>query len=302
MRTLTITLCILLLATGCAGAQPRPDTVHLYFGVNAGVPDAAAADRLDSLIYHGYLQPGKPLLLIGYGDYTGSKAYNERLSRRRAESVRQHLLASGFVRDSIILCIGKGRIERKDTLDKTGFAADRRVELIRNPGPQPAAAAPPVPKPAPKPVLPPPLTDSRGIPYASSVRLHKMNVGEVFILDSIYFDAGRHYIRNGTTNRSVIRLYNMLTEYPTMKIRIEGHVCCTVMGEYGLDADDADTGEPTLSVNRAKYVYEYLVKQGIDSSRLSYKGFGGQFPVFPAERTPEEMAANRRVEIRITGK
>jgi OOP family OmpA-OmpF porin len=73
-------------------------------------------------------------------------------------------------------------------------------------------------------------------------------------------------------------------------------VCCI---ENAPDALDVDTYEPTLSVNRAKAIYRYLVSKGIESSRLRYEGFGKRRPIVPNETTEEDAEKNRRVEIRI---
>ena len=54
-----------------------------------------------------------------------------------------------------------------------------------------------------------------------------------------------------------------------------------------------------LSVQRAKFVYDYLVEAGFDSTRLSYKGMGNATPVNPNPVTKEEMDANMRVEIKV---
>jgi outer membrane protein OmpA-like peptidoglycan-associated protein len=54
-----------------------------------------------------------------------------------------------------------------------------------------------------------------------------------------------------------------------------------------------------LSIKRANAVKDYLVSQGISSSRLTTKGFGESAPAYSND-TPEGMAQNRRVEFLIT--
>jgi len=63
-----------------------------------------------------------------------------------------------------------------------------------------------------------------------------------------------------------------------------------------------DTRKIGLSVNRARAVYDYLVKKGIDPKRMSYKGMGFSHPLYPAEETQEQRDLNKRVEVRIMGK
>ncbi|MCB0627733.1 MAG: OmpA family protein, partial [Saprospiraceae bacterium] len=46
--------------------------------------------------------------------------------------------------------------------------------------------------------------------------------------------------------------------------RINGHT-----DDVGTEADNQQ-----LSEARAKAVYDYLIREGIEASRLSYKGFG----------------------------
>jgi outer membrane protein OmpA-like peptidoglycan-associated protein len=50
---------------------------------------------------------------------------------------------------------------------------------------------------------------------------------------------------------------------------------------------------PTLSEDRAKTIYDYLIKSGVDSTRLSYVGFQGKFPLY---KNPQD---DRRVEIEV---
>jgi outer membrane protein OmpA-like peptidoglycan-associated protein len=87
-------------------------------------------------------------------------------------------------------------------------------------------------------------------------------------------------------------LLAIMKENPTLEIEIQGHICC----EF-----EPDGQQEKLSVQRSKIVYLYLVKNGIESKRLSYHGFGHQFPI-TLERNEEERIQNRRVEIKITNK
>jgi len=83
-------------------------------------------------------------------------------------------------------------------------------------------------------------------------------------------------------------LLNVLQLNPNLKIEIQGHLCCSAV-----DKQD-------LSTQRAKAIYSFLGFNGIDKSRLSYKGFGSTQPIYPLpEKSEQERAANRRVEIMI---
>lgn len=72
---------------------------------------------------------------------------------------------------------------------------------------------------------------------------------------------------------------------------IQGHVCCT---QYSRDAIDRKTKKRNLSVARAKFVYDYLVKKGVDPKRMKYVGMRRKFPL------GGEPKYDRRVEILIT--
>jgi outer membrane protein OmpA-like peptidoglycan-associated protein len=93
------------------------------------------------------------------------------------------------------------------------------------------------------------------------------------------------------TNDSRGKLYELLLvmqERPEMKISIQGHLCCV-----SVDRKD-------LSTQRAKAVKQFLELNGIEKTRMSFKGFGSSIPLFPLpENTEEERAANRRVEVEV---
>ena len=93
------------------------------------------------------------------------------------------------------------------------------------------------------------------------------------------------------TNDSRGKLYEILLvmqQNPNIKIDIQGHVCC-------VKSDKQD-----LSTQRAKAVYKFLEMNEIDKTRMSYRGFGSTQPLHTLpEKSEEERAANRRVEIEI---
>ena len=62
---------------------------------------------------------------------------------------------------------------------------------------------------------------------------------------------------------------------------------------------DNDTQTMNLSENRAKLIYDFLVREGIDGNRLQYKGYGSSRPKIYPETTDEDKQANRRVEIKV---
>jgi len=75
---------------------------------------------------------------------------------------------------------------------------------------------------------------------------------------------------------------------PTMGLIIEGHTDATGPDAYNL----------TLSKLRAKAARDYLVSQGIESSRLQAEGYGESRPI-ASNKTKEGRAENRRVEFKV---
>ena len=92
-------------------------------------------------------------------------------------------------------------------------------------------------------------------------------------------------------------LLNIMKNNPTLVIEIQGHICC----QFGdADGQDIETNTMTLSENRAHAIHDYLISQGINKNRVSYKGFGHSKPLHPyPELNEEERTENWRVEIKI---
>ncbi len=77
----------------------------------------------------------------------------------------------------------------------------------------------------------------------------------------------------------------LMKDHPELKFSVEGHT----------DSDGDDKSNQTLSENRAKKVMQTLVSMGIDSNRLTSKGWGESKPM-DSNDNPEGKANNRRVE------
>jgi len=101
--------------------------MDLLFRTDEDVLGAGTEDRLTGLAATLAAMPGLGIRLDGYSDERGDEQYNQRLSERRAEHVRDLLVAGG---------VPSGRIRvhahgesPSATADADGFALERRVSL-----------------------------------------------------------------------------------------------------------------------------------------------------------------------------
>ncbi len=103
----------------------------------------------------------------------------------------------------------------------------------------------------------------------------------------VYFDTNKSNIK-GTSVETLNKLAGIFKEYPKTVILVEGHTDSAGSDEYNLG----------LSKLRAESVTNYLISQGIDSSRFTTKWYGEAQPVAD-NTTTEGKSRNRRVELGI---
>ncbi|RYZ50744.1 MAG: OmpA family protein [Sphingobacteriales bacterium] len=274
-----------------AKAQRTNDTLSVYFDLDVPELNEKATTTIDSLFYLDKISRVKPLSIIGYADYLAHDEYNLELSRKRAENVKAYLLTNGLDDKKINLLVGRGEVKRKDTVNKVkGVPSDRRVDIvvIHQPVTKRITDTFIVMKPGDKVAIPPSSSDP-------DFDIDKIPEGKTFILKNIYFPMGRHFPKKNSYDE-LNMLLEAMKENPRLRIQIEGHVCC--ISDFA-DAYDLDSRQLDLSLNRARFIYEYLKQRGIAENRLTYKGFGKSRPIVKDEQTAEEAAMNRRVEIRI---
>ncbi len=82
------------------------------------------------------------------------------------------------------------------------------------------------------------------------------------------------------------KVLKVLKDYPETKWKIEGHT----------DNTGSQKVNKELSINRAKSVYNYFVSNGLNSAKLSYNGYGPDYPIGD-NNTETGKALNRRVVI-----
>jgi flagellar motor protein MotB len=118
----------------------------------------------------------------------------------------------------------------------------------------------------------------------------ELKAGDKFKFDDILFKTGYSYVLEGS-EQILEDISAILVAREDIYFTIQGHVCCT---QYSRDAIDRKSKKRNLSVARAKFVYDYLVKKGVDSKRMKYVGMRRKFPL------GGEPKYDRRVEILIT--
>lgn len=107
-------------------------------------------------------------------------------------------------------------------------------------------------------------------------------------INNIYFDFNKWDIKEESKKELDI-IVDIMKKYPTMKIEIGAHTDFIGTKEYNL----------ILSDHRAKAALDYIVAHGIESERLSSKGYGESSPLVECERgncTEEVHSMNRRCE------
>jgi outer membrane protein OmpA-like peptidoglycan-associated protein len=281
-------------------AQLGYDTIKVYFPINVTSLDAVSQKKLDSITQ---LIGTKKILIYGYADYLGNEPANMSLAETRAVTVKKYLISRKINAQQILVCAGIGEVNRKLGTNKEGYPEDRRVAIFIKKESIDNALEHKFPKTKENPLTINPKgskhkilsLDSKPIINSRFDELSELQPNEVMRVESIHFQATRHFITKDS-EPILQELLQTLKDYPNLAIRIEGHVCC-MTGDG--DALDTDTYELKLSENRAQHIYQYLIANGIDKSRLEHIGFGKRKPIVAIEKSEEDAQKNRRVEIRV---
>lgn len=118
-----------------AVAEPEPLKATISFAKGGSELDSAALARIDELLASDAVKAGGALILRGHSDAGGNDAVNLRVSRERAEAVRDYLVEKGVAADRIaVIAFGEQNPIEPNALadgepNEAGRAANRRVEI-----------------------------------------------------------------------------------------------------------------------------------------------------------------------------
>lgn len=198
--------------------------------------------------------------LLGFCDSIDTKDYNKHLAERRIANVKILLEKSGLQFSETLQPVAYGKEFKQSKVQ----AENRRVTIFYK-------------------EIPPEIIESE-----LSQKVKNAKAGETIAIPNLYFfnNSARVVPKSETV------LYDLLCalqENPKLKIEIQGHICC----QTAVDVNDVSTA-------RARAVFNYLLRNGIDRKRMKFKGFGVSRPIHKIpERNETEADENRRVEILI---
>lgn len=272
---------ILLILSSVFGFSQKELKHEVYFDTDKYAVPPTEENRLLLFISTLSDMDIESISIFGFCDDRGANNYNLKLSQQRADAIKTIFSNNEISEDLITNVDGKGEIllkivEEKDILKIRGL--NRKVEIIVKPKP-----------PKSKEGL---LAMNNAEPKEKDVitLIKESSKGDKIIFNNILFKTGYAYVVPGS-KKTLEEIAKVLVERDDIYFTIQGHVCCT---QYTRDAVDRRTKKRNLSEARAKYVYDYFVKKGVDPKRMRHLGMRRKFPL------GGDPKFDRRVEILIT--
>ena len=234
----------------------------VYFDTDVYNLTKTETTRLQKFLSSNTKEDVLKIEIYGFCDDRGSNNYNLILSQNRANAIKEIFSQASFFPEKISTVDGRGELLLNivDESDPSVIRAlNRRVDIVIS------------------------------YPEKNEKIIEEANKQEnKIILENVLFITGYSYLTR-LSKKTLDDVAETLKK-ETFSFVIQGHVCCT---EGELDAVDRKTNKRNLSIARAKYVYDYLLKKGIKKSRMSYEGMAHKYPLGGSEDK------DRRVEILI---
>lgn len=130
---------------------------------------------------------------------------------------------------------------------------------------------------------------------ALTIELDRIVAGKNVIFDNILFYGDQARFLPESTP-SLQTLASTMNRNPKLVIEVQGHVNWPKMMSENNSPAMAEHNQE-LSEERAKAVVDYLRTNGVESRRMTWKGYGSTRMIYPDARSEEQMKQNRRVEI-----
>lgn len=238
----------------------------------------------------------KVVAINGYTDEVGSVGANDTLAQKRVDFIVKQISGKIKIREDF-----KSRSYGENFLQSQDKSKNRKAVIFyilsKDLAREDAILGIKKEETLPKPAISYPELLSFQNPDGSTVdykldtnfmkKVGEAKAGEKLKIDNLNFIINTFIVVNESKGK-LYELLLVLQKNPSLKIEIQGHLCCQPIDRLN------------LSTQRAQAIYRFLVGNGIEKSRLSYKGFGSTNPIFPLpEKDETERAANRRVEVLI---
>jgi len=314
------------------------DRAEVLFDVDKHELPAGADTTLTAMAAKCLTSPRRYLEIEAHTDSDGSDEYNQALSERRAETVRSFLSGKEVPEDRMhIVTFGehrpvasnqtdegkqmnrraavelwqrtqmtwmKGQVVDMETKEGIRASVTIRTKILKDSIQTDSAGHFHTPVPDRMPVevtaFAPGyffetqmLTANSMKPLPVEINLLPALEGEVLTLKNFYF-VGNQDTLLAKSEPELPKLLKFMRFNPGIRIEIAGHI------NYPNNPPvPKDSWNFNLSQRRAKRVYNYLVDNGIDPERMTWKGYGNFEMVYPHAVSEREQALNRRVEIRV---
>jgi outer membrane protein OmpA-like peptidoglycan-associated protein len=270
---------LLLLLSKCLFAQNTNETITVFFDSNDFNLNSEQKKQLITF-FSAENTFVESISIEGFCDDIGSYEDNTILSKKRANSVGNFMQKE--FNANIKIVEGKGEIALSNTIPiEQERKNNRKVTLqILYKKIKKAAVE----------------TEKKPIDIYSNYKTFSddLKVGDKIIIKKLFFKGGlTDFEEEEEADAELKKIVDYLSINATVSIEIQGHVCC--ISASFKDAYDKFTGRNNLSETRAQKIFDYLLEKGISSDRMTYKGYGKQFPI---EGADEQF--NKRVEILIT--
>ena len=277
-------LIILFLLVSLSGYSQQELTHDVYFDTDKYEVPLTEENRLLLFISSLDSIPVEKVSIYGFTDDRGTNEYNLELSQNRANTIKDMFSGYGIDPDLITNVNGKGEILLKVLNEEEVHqirGLNRKVEVIftkKTPKKDIKEAVEIVDK------------EKTKEKTTDDIKKGTVKKGDKIRLNKIYFKTSYSYVTS-SSKKTLEELATIMVENKNIYFTIQGHVCCT---QNSRDAVDKKTGKRNLSVARARFIYDYLAKKGVDKKRMKYVGMRRKFPLGGA---PE---LDRRVEILVT--
>jgi outer membrane protein OmpA-like peptidoglycan-associated protein len=286
---------VVLVKQSRAVAQMMCDSLNWRFQVNrfAIDGDELIADLQAKGWNRSFFEDHRVSLVIeGATDCPGTYQYNTKLAYNRALYLRNYFEMAGYSDVTIEAC--NAFPEKGCSKKKQGYnPANRAVSVLLCAQEKPASVQETEPVEV---VTDPPKMEEE----TSAVNeLATLEPGQTLVMGGLNFYPGSH--RTLPDAKPVMQnLAQLMKENPQLTIEVQGHVCCSDKPDQ--DGIDDETGKDNLSWARAKEIYDFLVKEGVEPHRVTYKGYAMRRPLVFPEKTIKDQIRNRRVEIMVIGR